>query len=65
MLHVAPALVTQPPRGVRVQPHFLSDARKAVPSNFAASARPTARFSASLRVIFGLKFLLTTNLAFP
>ena len=65
MLDVAPALVTQPPRSIRVQPHFLSDTRKAAPSNFGAPALPTARVSASLRVIFGLRLLLTTNLGFP
>src|SRR5262249_12019461 len=50
---IAPAFVSEPPGGVRVNPHFLSERRKATPSNRGALGSPTARFSASRRVIRG------------
>src|SRR4051794_2709477 len=37
MLDVLAALVAQPPRGIGIQFHFLSEARKAVPSKVGAS----------------------------
>src|ERR1017187_6085602 len=57
--------VSQPPRRVGIQFHFLSDARNAVPSNLKPLGSPMARASASLRVILGAAPLLTTNLGFP
>jgi hypothetical protein len=53
VMAVLPALVSQPPGRIGVHPHFFSDFRKATPSNFAALALPTARLSASFRVMRG------------
>jgi len=47
VMDVAPGLLSQPPGGVGVAPHFLSERRNATPSNLGALASPTARFSAS------------------
>ena len=57
VMRVAPTFVSEPPRGVGVTPHFLSDRRNAAPSNFGAFGSPTARFSASCRVIRGRRLL--------
>ena len=46
-------LVGQPPRSVRVNGHFLSPRKNATPSNFGFVGSPTARASASSRVIRG------------
>src|SRR4029453_4646284 len=52
VMYVSPALVSQPPRGVGVDVHFLSERRNAAPSNVARRF-PTARFSANCRVMRG------------
>src|SRR3974390_2344703 len=46
MLDITAAFIPQPPGSVGVKPHFLSEARKAVPSNLRAFALPIDRFSA-------------------
>ena len=51
MMRVATTFVSESPRGVRVDSHFLSERRKTTPSNFGAFASPTARFSARRRVM--------------
>jgi hypothetical protein len=52
VMNVAPTFVSKPPGGIRVNPHFLSDRRKAVPSNFGALGSPTALCRASRFVIW-------------
>src|SRR5262245_40307072 len=65
MVGVPAALVSQPPRRIRIEFHFFSVARKAAPLKRGAFASPTARFSASSRDILGRELLLTTNFGFP
>ncbi len=65
VMDVAPGFVSQPPGGVGVAPHFLSERRKATPSNFVALGSPTARFSASCLVIRGRALWGLRGLARP
>lgn len=53
VMEVPPALVREPPRGVRIEPHFFRERRKAAPSNLGAFGSPTARFSATRLVMRG------------
>ena len=62
---VPPTFVGEPPRGVRVESHFLSEERKPTPSKLGSAGFPIERFSASSRVIFAWELLRTKNLGFP
>ena len=56
VVRVPARLVGQPPRRVRVNRHFLSVRKNATPSNFGLVGSPTARASASSRVMRGRVF---------
>lgn len=65
MVNVPSALVGEPPRRVCVKLHFFREQRKAAPSNFGALESPTARLSASRRVMRGRGALSAECLVCP
>jgi hypothetical protein len=56
VVRVPARFVGEPPRSIRVNGHFLSVRRNATPSNFGLVGSPTARASASSRVMRGRGF---------
>ena len=59
MVDIVPTFVNEPPAGVRVEPYFFEERKKATPSNFGVLASPTARSSARSRVMRGLAALVS------